>query len=705
MFKKIYLVIVIATILGACAAPEKPDHSDNPFFSAYDAPYGIPPFDLIKTDHFMPAFQAALEEHNAEIEAIVNQKAEPTFANIIEAFERSGKMLDKVSSVFYNLNSSLTSDTMQAIARELSPMMSKHSDDIMLNPELFARIKSAYDNRDQFNLNEEQHMLLEKMYKRFVRGGALLDQTAQDQLRKLNEELSLLSLQFGENILAETNKFEVVIDDKSRLAGIPDNFLAAAAEAATEAGYDGKWLFTLQKPSMLPVLQYADDRDLRETLFNGYIMRGDNNDDFDNKKNLSRMASLRAQRAQLLGYENHAAFVLEQNMAKNPKTVNEFLDELIAAAMPMAKKEAQELQKLINKRNDGITLQPYDWWYYAEILRKEKFNLDEAEMRPYFKLENVRDGVFETANRLWGLQFVPKPDYPKYHEDVMVYEVTEADGSHIGVLFMDFFPRASKRGGAWMSSFRKQYRTADGEMVTPIITTNFNFTAPSAGKPALLSWDEVQTTFHEMGHAFHGLLSNSTYNSLSGTSVPRDFVELPSQIMEHWAAEPEVMAFYARHYETGEVIPQSLLDKMEKSATFNQGFAMAEFLSAAALDMDWHTITDAKEYDATEFENNSLKETGLIPEMVVRYRSPYFSHIFSGGYSSGYYSYIWSEVLDSDAFEAFKEHGIFDQETARLFRENILARGGTADPMELYVAFRGQEPTKDALLRNRGLLK
>ncbi|MBG0783200.1 MAG: M3 family metallopeptidase [Bacteroidales bacterium] len=705
MFKKIYLFIVITTLLGACTAPEKPDHLGNPFFSEYDTPYGIPPFELIETDHFMPAFEAALEEHKSDIEAIVNQEAEPTFINTIEAFERSGKMLDKVGSVFYNLNSSLTSDTMQAIARELSPMMSKHSDDIMLNPELFARIKSVYDNRDQFNLNDEQHMLLEKMYKRFVRGGALLDQTAQDQLRKLNEELSMLSLQFGENILAETNKFEVVIDDKSRLEGIPDNFLAAAAEAATEAGYDGKWLFTLQKPSMLPVLQYANDRDLRETLFKGYIMRGDNNDDFDNKKILSRMASLRAQRAQLLGYKNHAAFVLEQNMAKNPETVNAFLDELIAAAMPMAKKEAKALQQLINKRKDAITLQPWDWWYYAEILRKEKFDLDEAEMRPYFKLENVRDGVFETANRLWGLQFVPKPDYPKYHEDVQVFEVTEADGSHIGVLYMDFFPRASKRGGAWMSSFRKQYRTAEGKMVTPIITTNFNFTAPSAGKPALLSWDEVQTTFHEMGHAFHGLLSNATYNSLSGTSVPRDFVELPSQIMEHWAAEPEVMAFYARHYETGEVIPQTILDKMEKSATFNQGFAMAEFLSAAALDMDWHTITDAKEYDATEFENNSLKETGLIPEIVVRYRSPYFSHIFSGGYSSGYYSYIWSEVLDSDAFEAFKEHGIFDQETARLFRENVLARGGTADPMELYVAFRGQKPTKDALLRNRGLIK
>ncbi|MDD4086513.1 MAG: M3 family metallopeptidase [Bacteroidales bacterium] len=705
MLKKIFIVVVITSIFGACTVSEKAEHQDNPFFVEYNTPYGIPPFELIEPGHFMPAFEAALKENKDEIDAIVNQKAEADFANTIEAFERSGEMLDKVSSVFYNLNSSLTSDTMQAIARELSPMMSRHSDDIMLNPQLFARIKAVHDNANDLSLNAEQQMLLEKMYKRFVRSGALLDQTAQDQLRKINEELSMRSLQFGENVLAETNKFEVVIDNKDRLEGIPESFLAAAQEAAAAAGYDGKWLFTLQKPSMMPVLQYANDRELRKTLFNGYIMRGDNNDDFDNKKILSRMASLRAQRAQLLGYENHASFVLEQNMAKNPENVNELLDELIAAAMPMAKKEAQELQKLINKRKDGITLEPWDWWYYAEILRKEKFDLDEAEMRPYFKLENVRDGVFETANRLWGLQFVPKPEYPKYHEDVQVYEVTEADGSHIGVLMMDFFPRASKRGGAWMSSYRKQYRSANGEMITPIITTNFNFTAPSAGKPALLSWDEVQTTFHEMGHAFHGLLSNCTYNSLSGTSVPRDFVELPSQIMEHWAAEPEVMAYYAKHYETGEVIPQELIDKMQKSATFNQGFAMAEFLSAAALDMDWHTLTEAKEYDATEFENNSLKETGLIPEIVVRYRSPYFSHIFSGGYSAGYYSYIWSEVLDSDAFEAFKENGIFDQQTATLFREHVLSRGGTADPLELYVAFRGKEPSKDALLKNRGIIE
>ncbi len=705
MFKKILFVVVITSILGACSVSEKSEQKENPFFTEYNTPHGIPPFDLIEPGHYMPAFEAALEENKAEVEAIVNQSAEPDFENTIEAFERSGAMLNKVSNVFYNLNSSLTSDTMQAIARELSPMMSKHSDDILLNPDLFARIKAVYDKRKRFELNAEQQMLLEKMYKRFVRGGALLDAAAQDQLRKINEELSLLSLKFGENVLAETNKFEVVIDDKTRLQGIPENFLAAAAEAATEAGYDGKWLFTLQKPSMLPVLQYADDRNLRETLFKGYIMRGDNNDDFDNKAILSRMASLRAQRAQLLGYENHAAFVLEQNMAKNPETVDEFLEELMSAAIPMAKKEAAELQKLIDQRKDGITLQPWDWWYYAEILRKEKYDLNEAQLRPYFKLENVRDGVFETANRLWGLKFIPRPEYPKYHEDVQAYEVTEADGSHIGVLYLDFFPRASKRGGAWMSSFRKQYRTADGEMVTPIITTNYNYTAPSAGKPALLSWDEVQTTFHEMGHAFHGLLSNSTYNSLSGTSVPRDFVELPSQIMEHWAAEPEVMAYYAKHYETGEVIPEELLEKMEKSATFNQGFAMAEFLSAAELDMDWHTITEPVEHDAIEFENNSLKESGLIPEIVVRYRSPYFSHIFAGGYSSGYYSYIWSEVLDSDAFEAFKENGIFDQKTAQLFRENVLARGGTADPMELYVAFRGKEPTKDALLRNRGLLE
>lgn len=705
MTRKIYLIVLMAVFLSSCDTPEKSTKSENPFFTEYNTPYDIPPFDLIKTAHYIPALEKGLEEQKAEVEVIVNQKEAPTFKNTVEAYERSGALLDKVSAVFYNLSSSLTSDEMQEIARTMSPMMSKHRDDINLNPVLFERIKTVHDSVASFDLNPEEQMLLEKMYKSFVRGGALLGEAEQQEFRKLNEELSMLSLQFGDNVLAETNKYQMVIEDRNKLTGIPENFLDAAAEAAKDAGYTDKFLFTLQKPSLLPVLTYADNRELREEIFKAYINRGDNYDEFDNKEKLNRMAALRSQRAQLLGYKNHASFVLEQNMAKTPEAVNELLDELLAAAMPMAKKEAGELQKLIDKRKDGITLQPWDWWYYTEILRKQKYDLDEAALRPYFKLENVRDGVFETAKRLWGLQFEAREDYPKYHEDVEVYEVKEADGSHVAVLFMDFFPRASKQGGAWMSSYRKQSRTEDGEFVSPIITTNFNFTAPTAGKPALLSWDEVRTTFHEMGHAFHGMLSNCTFNSLSGTSVPRDFVELPSQIMEHWAGESEVMAFYAKHYETGEVIPKELIAKMQESSTFNQGFAMAEFLSAAALDMDWHTINDSKIHDAIEFENASIAKSGLIPQIVVRYRSPYFSHIFSGGYSAGYYSYTWSEVLDSDAFEAFKENGIFDQKTAALFRENILSRGGTADPMDLYVAFRGKKPTKDALLRNRGIIK
>ena len=478
MIRKFYLFVLVAFILSACEAPEKSMKNENPFFVEYTTPYGIPPFSLIKTEHFIPALEKGLEEQKAEIDAIVNQKAAPTFDNTIEAYERSGKLLDKVSSVFYNLRSTLTSDTMQEIARTMSPMMSKHNDDITLNAALFERIKTVHDNAASFNLDAEQQMLLEKIYKGFVRGGALLGDADQQEMRKLNEELSMLSLKFGDNILAETNKYQMVIDDREKLKGMPDNFVEAAAEAAKDAGYTDKFVFTLQKPSLLPLLTYADNRELREEMFKGYINRGDNNDEFDNKANLSRIAVLRAQRAQLLGYENHAAFVLERNMAKNPETVNELLNELLAAAMPMAKKEAGDLQKLINKRKDGITLEAWDWWYYAEILRKEKYDLDEAALRPYFKLENVRDGVFETANRLWGLQFEARNDYPKYHKDVQVYEVLEADGSHVAVLFMDFFPRASKRGGAWMSSFRKQSKTQDGDFITPIITTSFNFTAP-----------------------------------------------------------------------------------------------------------------------------------------------------------------------------------------------------------------------------------
>lgn len=703
MLRRITSMLLLTAAIS-CSAPEKKTADRiNPFFEAYNTPYDLPPFDRIMDGDYIPAFTKGIAEQKSEIDAIVANPEAPDFNNTIEAMERSGELLNKVSDVFFNINSSLTSDTIQKIARELSPLLSKHGDDIILNAGLFKRIEAVYNKRDSLGLSGEQYMLLEKTYKNFVRGGARLDAAGQEKLRKINEELSIVSLVFGENVLAETNKYKLVVDNEADLSGLPAGFRDAAAEAASKAGMEGKWLFTLQKPSLIPVLQYVENRNIREQMFKAYIMRGDHNDELDNKKIASRTAALRAERAILLGYPTHADFVLEQNMAKTPARVNAFLDELLGAAMPMAAKEASNLQKMIDAKGDNISLEPWDWWFYAEILRKEKYDLDEEEMRPYFELGHVRDGVFALSNKLFGIQFIRKDGLPKYHADVEVYEVIDADSSHLGILYMDFYPRDSKRGGAWMDSFRKQSRM-DGVEISPVITTNFNFTAPSGDMPALLNWDEVSTLFHEMGHALHGLLANSTYNSLSGTAVPRDFVELPSQIMENWAPEPEVLALYAKHYKTGEVIPETLVKKMQNSSTFNQGFAMAEFLSAARLDMDWHTITDTIERESNSFEQQSLTRMGLIPQIVVRYRSPYFSHIFSGGYSAGYYSYIWSEVLDSDAFEAFKEkNNVFEKETATSFRKNILEKGGTEDPMKLYVDFRGREPQKDALLRKRGL--
>jgi peptidyl-dipeptidase Dcp len=700
--KKLLLILIIFMTLIACSETKKSKERENPFFTEYETPFGIPPFNEIKHEDYLPAFIRGIEEQIFEIDAIVSNTQTLDFENVIEAFERSGNILMKVSSVFYNLNASLTNDTMQELARQISPLLSKHSDDITLNPGLFKKVEEIYLQREHLQLSPEQSMLLDKTYKRFIRGGAMLDSVQQDKLRKINEELSLLSLHFGENLLAETNKYKLIITDIADLDGIPEAFLMSAAEAATNAGLSSSWMFTLQNPSIIPVLQYAKNRNLREQIFKANISKGDNNDENDNKKILSRTAALRVERAQLLGYENHAAFVLEQNMAKDAETVINFLNDLISDAMPMAKKEAELLQEMIYRSGENFKLQPWDWWYFAEILRKEKYDLDENQLRPYFKLENVRDGVFALAGKLWGLKFIERSDLPKYHPDVMVYEVTEEDGNFIGIMMMDFYPRESKRGGAWMSSFRKQYYV-DSQRISPIVTTNFNFTAPSADQPALLSWDEVETLFHEFGHALHGLLSDTKYNSLSGTSVPRDFVELPSQIMENWASEPDVLALYAFHYQTAELIPQDLVQKMINSGTFNQGFAMAEFLSAALLDMDWHTLTVPKELDVDAFEAESVKKSGLIDEIVLRYRSTYFSHIFSGGYSSGYYSYVWSEVLDADAFEAFKENGLFDKNTASLFRKHILEKGGTIDPMQLYVGFRGKEPDRSALLRKRGL--
>ncbi len=702
MLRTIVFVLLIATVSTACKTNQK-EARMNPFMQPYEAPFEIPPFEKIMLSDYMPAFEAGIAEQKAEVEAIAENNEVPTFANTVEALELSGALLTRVSDVFFNLNSSLTSEAMQAIAKEVSPKLSAHNDDILLNQQLFERVKALHEQIETLGLNAEQQMLLDKLYKRFVRGGALLNEEQKEQLRKINEELSLLSLQFGDNVLAENNKFKLFIDKVEDLAGLPESFISSAAEAAKAEGSEAKWLLTLHKPSLIPVLQFARNRALREKMYKGYIMRGDNNDEFDNKKLALRSAELRLQKAKLLGYPNHAAFVLEQSMAKTPETVLSFVGDLSRDAMPMARKEAEELQKMIYKSGENFKLQPWDWWYYAEMVRKEKYDLDENALRPYFKLENVRDGVFSFAGKLYGLQFIPRNDLPKYHPDVEVYEVTEADGTHIGILYMDYFPRASKSGGAWMSNFREQ-SIRNGNFIHPIVTTSYNFTPPSSGMPALLSWDEVETLFHEMGHALHGLLANTTYASLSGTNVPRDFVELPSQIMENWASEPEVLALYAFHYQTGELIPTDLVEKMQRSGKFNQGFAMAEYLAASQLDMDWHVLEGEIPQDVDSFEVLSVKKSGLIPEIVPRYRTTYFSHIFAGGYSAGYYSYLWAEVLDSDAFEAFKENGLFDQKTAGDFRRWVLEKGGTVDPMELYVAFRGKQPDRKALLKKRGII-
>jgi peptidyl-dipeptidase Dcp len=605
--------------------------------------------------------------------------------------------------VFYNLQSANTSDELQKLAKEASPLLSAHQDDIMLNELLFEKVAAVYAKKDELDLTQEQQMLLDKTYKRFSRNGAALNEEDKTKLRKINEELSLLSLQFDENLLAETNSFQLFITDKADLAGLPESVKNAATEAAKEAGKDGQWLFTLHKPSLIPFLQYAENRSLREKLFKGYINRGNNNNERDNKEIASKMAALRVDRANLLGYPTHADYVLEVNMAGKPETVYSFLDEVLEPARAMAKKEAAELQKMIDAEGGNFKLEPWDWWYYAEKLKMQKYDLDEEQLRPYFELENVLSGMLDVSTKLYGIQFKELQNIPEYHPEVRTFEVTEANGDHIGILYMDFYPRASKGGGAWMTSYRKQHK-ADGENVAPVISMVMNFSKPTGDKPALLSFDEVSTMFHEFGHALHGLLTDCNYITLSGTSVSRDFVELPSQIMENWAAEPAVMKSYAKHYETGEPIPDELIQKIKNASKFNQGFATLEYLSACYLDMDWHTLKSPEKQETLAFENASMENIEMIPEIVVRYRSPYFAHIFAGGYSSGYYSYIWAEILDADAFEAFKENGLFDQATAKAFRENILEKGGTEDPMELYKKFRGREPEKDAMLKRKGLI-
>ena len=700
--KKI-IIMLFAILAGMTACKEK--EPENPFLAEWKTPFGIPPFDQIKTEHYMPAFIKGFEEQMKEVEAIVNNSEEPTFENTILPLEYSGGILNKVRPVFYRLNSAITSDELQAISRELSPLQSKHSDDINLNEKLFERIKSVYDNQDKFNLNAEEKRILELRHRNFIRSGAALSEEDKEKLRKVNEELSMLSLKFGQNVLAETNNFSLVIEEEADLAGLPANLINQASTAAKNAGMDGKWIFTLHAPSIWPFLQYSEKRDLREKIFKAYEARGNNGNEFDNNNIVADIARLRVQRANLLGYDSHAAFVLENNMAANPETVFDFLVQVWDAAIPVAKAEAKAQNDMIKREGGDFVLQPWDWWYYTEKIKKEKYDLDDEQLRPYFEIDNVTSGMFYVANRLYDLEFKERTDLPTYHPEARVYEVTRR-GDHIGILYLDNFPRASKTGGASCSTFRSQKRDTSGNMITPIVSILCNFTPPAGDKPSLLTADEASTLFHEFGHALHQLLSNMTFPSISGTSVPRDFVELPSQIMEHWVLEPEVLKVYAKHYQTGELLPQELIDKLDRAGKFNTGFVTTEFVAAALLDMEYHALRIPVEIDAQEFEANAMKKYGLIDEIIPRYRSTYFSHIFSGGYSSGYYSYYWSEQLDADAFQAFRETGdIFNKEIAAAFEREILSKRGSAEARELYINFRGKEPGIEALLKNKGLIE
>jgi peptidyl-dipeptidase Dcp len=678
---------------------------NNPFFAPFNTPFGIPPFEKIKTEHFIPAYQEGIKQEQAQRAAIANNKKAPTFANTIEALELSGELLTRVSAVFSNLYSAETNDELSKIATQMSPLLSEHSDNLYLNDKIFKRIETLHKNRAKLKLNQEQNRVLEKYYRNFVRSGAALSPADKEKLRAINKELSMAQLTFGQNLLSENNSFKRFVSNPAELAGLPANVVAAAAEAAKKAGQEGKWLFTTSKTSFIPVLQYGENRNLRKDVLLGWANRGDNSNDKDNKETIKKIMQLRIQRANLLGYETPADFILENTMAKTPQKVREFLTSVWEPAVAQAKKERAELQQLMDAEGKGEKLEAWDWWFYAEKLRKVKFDLDEEEMRPYFKMENVRQGAFDLATKLWGLKFKALKEYPKYHPDVEAFEVTNADGSHVGVLLTDFYPRPGKRSGAWMSSYVKQH-FRNGKDVRPVIVNVGNFSQPTAGKPSLMSMDEVQTLFHEFGHGLHGLLSKCTYLSLSGTSVVRDFVELPSQIMENWCFEPQVMKTYAKHYQTGEVMPAALMQKIQRAGTFNQGFVMTELLSAAILDMDYHTLKNADNLDVNAFEKASLERMGMIPEIIVRYRSTNFSHVFGGGYAAGYYSYTWAEVLDADAYQAFVETGdIYNKEVAESFRRNILEKGDSDEAMKLYLTFRKKEPNPSALFIKRGFKK
>lgn len=695
----------LAIVLGACSSQQKSDVAEttpNPFFTEYTTPYGVPPFDQIEVAHYKPALLKGMEEQTKEVKAIVSNPEEPTFENTIVALDQCGQLLQKAMYAFSGQSSVNTNDEIQELEREIYPMLSKHSDDISLNPALFARVKAVYENQAKFNLDKEQKKLLEETYKGFVRGGANLSEADQAKLRELNSEISMLQLTFGQNVLKETNAFQLVIDNEADLAGLPEDVKVKAAETAKEMGKEGKWIFTLHNPSVMPFLQYADNRELRKQIFEAYINRGNNNNENDNKEVVKKLVTARLEKAKLMGYKDYAAYVLEVNMAKDEKNVYDLLNQVWTPALAKAKEELADINAEIKKEGGDFEAAGWDWRYYFEKAKKAKFNVDENEMRPYFELGHVREGIFYVANKLYGITFNELKDIPKPDPDAFAFECKDKDGTLLGVLYMDFFTRPGKGGGAWCGGYRSQ-TYENGKRVVPIVTTVFNFSKPAEGQPALLTADETETVFHEFGHALHSLFGDVHYYGVS--DVPRDFVELPSQVDEHWAFEPEVLKVYAKHYQTGEVIPQALVEKMTNAGKYGQGFATTEYVAASLLDMDYHVLKEIpKDFDIEKFEAQKMSDRGLISQIPPRYRTTYFGHTMEGGYTAGYYSYMWAEVLDCDAFQAYVETGdIFNQTVAQKFRQYVLTPGGIDDAMDMYVNFRGKKPSIEPLLKNRGL--
>ena len=710
--KRLILITALLFIVS-CQQKSKMDPNINPFFQEWNTPYEVPPFLDIKDEHYMPAYEHGMKENLEEIDVIVNNPEAPTFANTIEELERTGKLLSKVGRVFSNLASSNTNPKLQELQRELSPMLSAHYDKISLNEGLFNRVDAIWQNRENLDLTKEQTKLLNDTRKGFVRSGALLSEDQKERISEINSKISGLSTSFGQNLLAETNGFELILE-ASDLEGLSEGVIAAAADAASQKmdsaesdeekdKYKDKYVFTPHRSSMYPFLTESTRRDLREKLYNSYVMRGDNNNDTDNKEIAAQIAKLRAERAQIMGYKTHAHFILDDNMLKTPEEVYDLLNKLWKPAVKRAKVEVADMQAVADSEGHDFKVAAWDWWHYSEKVRKEKYDLDESAIKPYLSLDNVLQGVFNTTNKLWGLNFTEIFDIDLYHPDARIWEVTDKDGSHLGIFIGDYFTRSNKRGGAWMSSFKGQSNLDGRER--PIVVNVCNFPAPVGDDPALLSFDNVVTLFHEFGHAMHGTLTDVKYGSMAGTSGPRDFIELPSQLLEHWASEPQVLKSFATHYETGEPIPDELIEKLLNASKFNQGFINTEYLAASLLDMDWHTISaDDEIKDANKFESESMKKVGLIGEIAPRYRTTYFAHIFSGGYSSGYYSYVHAAVLDSDAFEAFKEAGdVFDPDLSSKLRSSIYSMGSTEEAMDLFVEFRGRKPVIEPLLKVRGL--